>query len=105
MTFIPILTLLLLLPTIGVRAEEADTTAEEASAGQNIFYDIKGDMGNRYLGVCIEFLSETVLSLLTHCDHVIACNVSLIPRSRRSLGYAIQSKKPTTTPTPHPPNG
>ena len=32
MTFIPILTLLLLLPSIGVRAEEAETTAEEAIA-------------------------------------------------------------------------
>ena len=32
MTFIPILTLLLLLPTIGLRAEEAETTAEEAIA-------------------------------------------------------------------------
>ena len=32
MTFIPILTILLLLPTIGLRAEEAETTAEEAIA-------------------------------------------------------------------------
>ena len=61
MSFIPLLTILLLLPTIGLRAEEAETTAEEAIASltdPKKLATLKGERGaNPRLQKCVYWLA------------------------------------------------
>ena len=61
MTSLPILTLLLLFPTIGLRAEEAETTAEEAIASltdPKKLATLKGERGaNPRLQKCVYWLA------------------------------------------------
>ena len=66
MSFLPILTLLLLLPTLGVRAEEAKTTAEEAIASltdPKKLATLKGERAvNPRFQKCIWYLSQMTIN-------------------------------------------